>query len=704
MNRRIAILVALVMTTLFINAIPARLGKWKMIQLVDGTFVQAQLKGDESFHYWQTVEGTRYVLSENMETYEPVTTNYLQKKTRLHRTNKRAVGLHQARANQRKTSYQGKKKGLIILTEFQDKEFAEGHDIPKFSRVMNEIGYDEYPFKGSVKDYFLAQSGGQFELDFDVVGPVKISQKSSYYAGKDGLERATTMIREATMLAEDLVDFTIYDWDGDGEVEQIYVLYAGKGQHDGGGSSTVWPHEWSFSDSRESMVQVDGVVVNTYSCGCELDGNNKLAGIGLLCHEYSHCMGSMDMYDTNDGGNFGMYTWDIMDYGCYNGDGYLPCGYTSYEKWVCGWQEPIELKSDTTITEMKALSEQGDFYIIYNDNWKDEYYLLENRQRTGWDASLDGDGLMIIHVDYEELIWYNNVVNTTGSFKRVDGYTENFSNDHQRLTIFHADNRTGYGYTDTTGDLYPYRSNDSLTNLSTPAAEVYNINKDGSFYMNKGVRNITRNDDGTISFDFALLPSIKGDDPDPMEKYWFAETFDNCNGTGGNDGVFSGQVASSTFIPDNEGWTSSRKYGGNQCARFGNANTNGRADSPFFEIKGNAILTFKAAAFGDDEKTLDVYLGNKFVTNVTLSNTEWTTYECEITGKGMTYLSFIPDKRFFLDEVYVIRDVDTGISEIKMIQQQRDTRIYGLDGRCVGHDWNALPHGIYIYQGKKVVR
>lgn len=702
MNKRIALLVALFMVTLMINAVPVKKGNWKTLRLVDGSYVKAQLKGDETLHYWESEEGVRYVPGENEGTYVVATTESLQKKMRVRRANTRAVGLHKARVNQRKTIYQGKKKGLMILTEFKDKSFVDGHDVAKFSKVANEIGYSEYPFKGSVKDYFLAQSNGQFELDFDVVGPVKISRNSSYYAGSDGLERATTMIREATLAAEDLVDFSDYDWDGDGEVEQIYVLYAGKGQHDGGGSGTVWPHEWSMSDGYESKIKVDGVYVNTYSCGCELDGEGKLAGIGLLCHEYSHCMGIMDMYDTSDGGgNFGMYNWDIMDYGCYNGDGYLPCGYTSYEKWLCGWLEPIELKEDTTITDMKALSEHGDAYVIYNDNFKDEYYLLENRKRTGWDASLDGDGLLVIHVDYDELIWYNNVINTTGSFKRVDGYTQDFSNDHQRLTIFHADNCMGYGTSDSAGDLYPYLQKDSLTTKSTPAASVYNVNTDGSFNMNKGLRNIRRNGDGTISFDFALLPK-ESIDPEPESKYFFAETFDQCNGTGGNDGVFSGQVASSAFIPDMEGWTSTRKYGGLKCAKFGNSGTNGATESPFFVLDGDATLTFKAAAFGNDGNQLDVYLGNELLGIVYLSNTEWTTYEYEISGSGIKYLRFVPDRRFFLDEVYVKKPIDTGIMETEVANKRTDTRIYGLDGRCVGTDWNALPHGIYIYQGKKI--
>ncbi len=699
MKKRIFFILAMTLIAMCANAVPARLGYWKKLKLADGTIVKAQLKGDENLHYWESADGMMYDLCDNSETYEMTTAEKLQKKARIHRDNKRAAMPRKALGSKRKTKYQGMKKGLIILAEFSDNSFIEGHDTTTFRKIVNERDYSESPFRGSVKDYFLAQSNGQFELDFDVVGPVKLSRNSRYYAGNDGTQRSTEMIEEACTLAEDLVNFADYDWDGDGEVEQVYVLYAGKGQHDGGGSSTVWPHEWSFTESNLNKVMVDSVYVDVYSCGNELNGSGQLAGIGILCHEYTHCFGIMDSYDTARSVNFGMYNWDLMDYGCYNENGYLPCGYTSYQKWHCGWQEPIELKSDTTITDMKALSENGETYVIYNDNCDDEYYLLENRQFTSWDAGLSGEGLLIIHVDYDELIWKNNVINSTGSFKTYSGYTDNFTNDHQRMTLIHADNSEGQWFSDLYGDTYPYQENDSLTTLSTPAAMVYNTNTDGTNNMNKGLRNIMQNDDGTISFDFALLPSAV--EPDSC---LFAETFDKSCGTGGNDGQFSGTVAISTFLADNAGWTSVKKYGGDKCVKFGNASNIGEATSPSFEIDGSAILSFNAAAYGNDGDSLEVYLGENLLDTVVMSNTGWTTYNFDIYGEGTTYLRFVPMKRFFLDEVYVKKVEDTGIVETTVRKQHTNPNIYGLDGRCLTTDWNSLPHGIYIYQGKKIVK
>lgn len=700
MKTKLFVLLACVFTYLSVCAVPVRPGQWKTITLASGKSVNVQFKGDERLHFWEDADGGRYVEKDGV--FVKTDAETLRSKVTMHRqavssTMQRPLPTHKKRA----TSFTGKRKGLVILVEFPSKSFVSGHDANLFSRICNEIGYSVGNFKGSIKDYFLAQSGGQFELDFDVVGPVKVSQNSKYYAGSDGTDNVTELLRESCRLVEDIVDFADYDWNGDGEVEQVYLLYAGMGQHDGGGSSTIYPHEWSLEESGEGSFKIDNVYVNTYACGSELDGYSKVVGIGLMCHEFSHCLGIMDMYDTDTYGyNFGMNCWDLMDYGCYNGDAYQPCGYTSYEKWICGWLEPIELKEDTSISEMKALSEGGDAYVIYNDNYPDEYYLLENRQLTGWDASNYGAGLLVIHVDYDALIWENNVINTTGSFYGSWGYTSDFTNDHQRLTIFHADNNTLTTARGLLGDPYPYNLNNALTNTTLPAATVYNANTDGSFYMNKGIQNITQNKNGTISFDF--IGQIEHVDED----VWFYESFDECNGTGGNDGRFSGSVASSTFRPDNEGWTNSKKFGGDRCAKFGTANSNGLTDSPSFVMDGEGILTFKAASFGNDGKTLDVRINDELLDVVNLSNTEWTDFTFAVSGKGKTVLSFIPDQRFFLDEVKVMRNMETGIIDLTINRSNKvmDLSYYGLDGKNLGSNWQSLPKGIYIYQGKKVVK
>ena len=691
-----------------INAVPAKPGNWKSLKLADGTEVRARLCGDEFMHFWLADDGKRYVEGEERGVFYPADMEEMVRHANARRAKRQSARKARMRHfSENRTRYTGNRKGLIILVSYQNKDFQAGNDSLLFDRIVNEVGYSEGRFSGSVKDYFLAQSGGSFELDFDVVGPVVLSHDYSYYGRDLGAAgddiRPERMLIEACQMVDPYVNFADYDWEGNGEVDQVFILYAGKGQADGGASDTVWPHEWTLTEAMGETISLDGVVIDTYACGSELNGTNRINGIGTICHEFSHCMGIMDMYDTNDtyNPNFGMGPWDIMDSGTYLGDGYKPCSYTSYEKMVCGWLDPIILKSDTAITAMQPLSMGGEAYIIYNDNHPDEYYMLENRQLLGWDASLYGAGLLVLHVDYDENIWQNNKINTT-----------DFYNNHQRCTIFHADNADGYmSYNDLTGDPYPYVSktgtvNNKLTATSIPAAKVYNANTDKSLFMRKSVTDITQNSDGTIAFNFSidLQSDTTSTDTIPGGDYIFYESFDECAGKGGNDGIFSGNVASSAFIPDNEGWTGEKMFGGDQCAKFGTSSIMGVVTSPAFKLDGEAELSFKVATFGKDENSVDVYLGQTLLDTFTMGDGEWVTIDTDIQGNGNTFLMFIPARRFFLDEVMIKKKDADGIGSMIITRQQLNKRIYSIDGRYMGTDPSVLKPGLYIQDGRKIVR
>ena len=305
------------------------------------------------------------------------------------------------------------------------------------------------------------------------------------------------MIATACEMADEFVNFKDYDWDGDGEVDQVFVLYAGLGEAAGGDVNTIWPHEWRLEGSDYGKtLTLDDVVINTYACGSELiqtgrsESSIMISGIGTICHEFSHCLGLPDMYDTG-GGNYAMANWDIMSSGSYNGNSFSPAAFTSYERMYCGWRQPIVLEKDVMVTNMKAIDEGGDFYIIYNDAAPQEYYLLENRQQTGWDEGLAGSGLLVLHIDFDVELWMYNLVNNTTGF---DGY-----NKHQRCTVIPADNN--FGNTDVATDVYPYGGKDSLTNNSLPRAELYNLNPDGIHYTSKPITKI-KMEDGIISFEF----------------------------------------------------------------------------------------------------------------------------------------------------------------------------------------------------------
>jgi hypothetical protein len=194
-----------------------------------------------------------------------------------------------------------------------------------------------------------------------------------------------------------------------------------------------------------------------------------------------------------------MDDFDLMASGSYGGNGFCPVGYTAYEKMACGWQQPIVLGSeDVTVDNLKPMNEHGETYIIYNDAYPDEYYLIENRQQKGWDSDYPDKGLLITHVDYDEEVWYNNIPNSVISDREAmkDGLTR--GNDHQRMTLFHADNNDNY----LASDLYPYYRNDSLTSTSRPAAKLFHKNSEGTKLMQGAILDIKQNQDGTIGFSF----------------------------------------------------------------------------------------------------------------------------------------------------------------------------------------------------------
>ncbi len=533
MKKIIAMLsLALAASTTF--AVPAKQAK-KTLTLADGTKVTATQMGDEYMNWWQADNGMRYVESQDKEgVYEAANMDIMTATAEMRRAQvgeKRAKRLNSVRkaadlssfgGQQRvqigdeHVTYEGKKKGIIILVQFPDSKFEAGHDNAYYNMVANEKGLThEDGYVGSVSDYFLSQSNGKFELDFDIAGPYTLTHTTSYYGKNDGANidvKVGYMIQEGCDAAvADGFNFNDYDWDGDGYADQVFVLYAGLGEASGGDAKTVWPHEYQIRYTCVGKVlnyTAEGKgKVDTYACANEMErviseytgqytNEKKLAGIGTICHEFSHCLGFADMYDTtSNGANYGMGFFDVMASGSYNGGGFSPCNYTAYERIYAGWTEPIVLEDPASVKAMKSSQDYGRPFIIYNDKHPEEFFTLENREQKGWDAALYGGGMMITHVDYDQTKWGTNQVNASAS-------------DHQRCTIFHADNdASGQDLNSIQNDLYPYMvsgmvMNDELTDDSRPAAKLYNKNDDGTKYMGKPVTAIRKNADGTMSFDF----------------------------------------------------------------------------------------------------------------------------------------------------------------------------------------------------------
>ena len=708
MKQRIFILNALLCLVLSVWAVPAKRGVWCSLSLVDGTEVKAQLVGDEFLHYYVSEDGTKYVQDESTGLYRKMTDEVTaQRRAAVCRAQAQGRQKRMLRKAQANNAFQGTKKGLIILVQFTDSKFKSGHDLALYRRIANDENYSGNNFRGSIKDYFKAQSHGQFELDFDVAGICQLQHPYAYY-GKNNSQKEDVkpgeMVAEACLWAhEHGINFSKYDWNGDGEVDQVFVLYAGHGEASYKDANTIWPHMYYLSASDYGKpLSLDGVTVDTYACSSELNGDGNLDGIGTFCHEFSHCMGFPDLYDTSYAGWFGMGDFDLMCSGSYNGDSKCPAGYSAYEKAECGWltlKDMTNIEQETSIVGVQPMSADGDAYIIKNKGHEDEYYILENRQKTGWDSYLPASGLMITHVDYDADIWDWNMPNTSGKYEDANGNTK--TNDHQRLTIFRAGNSSSdYG---DSSDLYPYRSNNTLTKTSSPASTLYNANSDGSKYMHVAIKDIALASDGTASF--TLSKDVQEENPDtpvtPSGSTMLYESFNKCTGTGGNDGKFSGTIAGATASKDNYdvvGWTStSTIYEANKCVRLGKSGTAGNITSPSFTVNGSAILTFKAARWdGSKDGTnlkLSVSNGTLSQSSVTMTRGSWTDYDVKITATGNVKVTFTAGSgRFFLDEVKVTDASTSGIREIEGSRSSSIVAYYTLGGIQV----TVPSSGIYL--------
>ena len=506
MKKLLSMLLALLFQATGAHAVPAEPGLWRTLTITDGTTIEALLTGDEHAHYWLGSDGKAYraVAGSDDQLFETVDIGALSRQSLSHQQRINEQRQRRLRRNVigGMTNYSGQKRGLVILVEFSDTKFQAAHKPTLYQDICNRQGYTSTEgFKGSVRDYFSAQSYGAFDLTFDIVGPVNVGKSYRYYGENDdnGYDLYPGELTAAVCQAVDSqVNFANYDWDGDKEVDQVMIIYAGRGEADGGGSYTIWPHEWTLTESDYGRkLQLDGVSIDTYAMANELR-QSGINGIGTICHEFSHCLGLPDFYDTINNRNYGLGAWSLMSSGNYNGGSFVPASYTSYERYCCGWLKPTELSANTSVSSMQPLSQSPEAYLISNEAYPDEFFLLENRQADGWDARLPGRGLLVIHIDYDRDIWANNVVNSTLSASDAR-YYEVPVNDHQRCTIVRASNQTG---ANGSGDAYPYNGNNELTNTSTPAATLYHANSDGKKLLNIRLQNISQQSDGTMSFRF----------------------------------------------------------------------------------------------------------------------------------------------------------------------------------------------------------
>ncbi len=442
----------------------------------DGTQLQICLHGDEFGSYTTTDDGLLVVQNENGEyeyayfaeqeqairtlgvkahgaKFRSSSEKQFEKKCRAFDAEK-LLGDLRNRQNIRPKQV-GKrtfpKKNLVIMVNYSDVAFSAENTQAAIDSMFNGEEYHYAGSEGSVRKYFIDQSNGQYQPEFDVVGPYTLPNNQAYYGSNSSTIKDTRigdLIIDACKLANDGgADFSQYDSDGDGQVDCVYVLYAGLGEASGGASTTVWPKNWNLvtaiyyygcaenykqyinSDNTVNCPYYDGKIINEFVVSPELRSGNKRSGIGTACHEFSHALGLPDIYSTGTS-SYSDQTpkyWDVMDIGMYNNNGVTPPNYSAYERYWLGWVEPRLLNTagdvvlQPNIFDCAKITNDGKTRTAYSS---DTIYYLENRQNTGWDAYLPGHGLVAMRVRYNSTGWGNNQVNVSSiryTIVRADG-------------------------------------------------------------------------------------------------------------------------------------------------------------------------------------------------------------------------------------------------------------------------------------------
>ncbi len=397
----------------------------------------------------------------------------------------------------------GSRKLVCILMAFTDKSFTKTQS--DFNNLFNQVGYTTGGALGSIKDYFKEVSYSQFDLTVTVAGPYTAANNMAYYGTNDAQGndlRPDVLVTEAVNAANAAVNYADFDNDNDGNVDGIYVIYAGYGEEAGAPGTCIWAHQWEISP-----VTLDGKVITTYSCSPELRGisGTNITRIGVICHEFGHVLGAPDFYDTDyaTGGEYdGMGEWDLQAGGSWNNYGISPAHPNAYTKvYIYNWASATTISSAISLTLNNSAQYSTSFYR-YNTATSNEYFLLENRQQVGFDTYVPGHGMLIYHVDG------TYISSHTGSNNINAGSHQGLYPMSAVSTATNGIHLASANKINITGCPWPGTSSKtSFTDATTPCSKSWLLAN-----TNKPITSITENNTlKTISFDFmggGAVPTI----------------------------------------------------------------------------------------------------------------------------------------------------------------------------------------------------
>lgn len=502
-------------------AVPAKPGLITMKQ-PDGTEIKVRLLGDETGHLVFNESGLLmketdkgFIIASPSEADS--LKNIFEKRHQLKRkqlATRRLDDEHIGLLSGSNFPTLGEHRSLVLLVEFPNARFSVQNPKDYYHKLMNDDNISSTGAAASARQYLINNSRGKFQPYFDVVGPIMLPKNFEYYGENvikfnpeignylDDAHPYEMLTHACEILSSQDFDFTPYDCNNDGEIDNVYLFYAGYGEADGGLPASVWPHSGNLLEllSEEPPIMYNELILNHYACNNELKADTrKPGGFGTFIHEFSHVMGFPDLYPLNGGTSTSPDDWDVMDLGCYLNGGFTPPNYNAFELYAFRWLTPEEISSPDNYELPILHSDSGLAYIVYcqeREDYPNEFFIFENRQKKGQDAFIPGHGMLVWHIDYHQDIWDSNSINN--------------NEFHSYMRIVEADGIKGHYVVvekpgslpslvykpENEGDTFPGTTNNtSFTSTSKPAFVDWDKNSPGF-----DIINITESEDGLIRF------------------------------------------------------------------------------------------------------------------------------------------------------------------------------------------------------------
>ncbi len=287
---------------------------------------------------------------------------------------------------------------LAILVDFSDNVTQTG------ASFYDTLVYG--PGTGTVNDYFDEISYSTIDLVTvnlpSSLGWNRAPQTYAYYVdGQYGIDgtypnNSQKLVEDLVDAVDPVVDFGNYDNDGNGSVDILLVVHAGTGAELSGNANDMWSHKWGINQRMTG----EGVYVSTFTVQPEFWLSSGDMTCGVYSHELLHGFGLPDLYDT-DGTSHGIGRWGIMASGSWNGSlGSSPSHPCAWSRVELGFASAVNVTANLNGQSISSVNNGGDIYRLWTSGAaSDEYFLVENRRRVGYDAALPNGGLCIWHID-----------------------------------------------------------------------------------------------------------------------------------------------------------------------------------------------------------------------------------------------------------------------------------------------------------------